>query len=221
MEEKNYAPYPLSNGKEEIQLNEKNMKKTLIFLTLIIFVLALVFTTPLLAFAESGELVAAKDAAIFQLESFLENEAYTEAEKKVQKEMEKIVDDAILKIQEAESVEEVNRVKVAALNDLGNIDIGGNDWKKMLAVGILLVVLLIVAVVSLVIKKKREIGKRAPQDEDDDELLSTVEEVTLIKRNEDAPEKTKEEETQTTETEANETSSNANQDEINEGDSER
>lgn len=179
------------------------MKKTLLFLIIITFVSALILTAPILACAESPELLAAKESAIFQLESFLENEAYTEAKKELQREMEKIVDEAILKIQEAESVEEVNSIKNDALNALADVDVGGSDWKKMLAVGILLVVLLIVAVLGFVIKKKRDVGKpRSKDDDDDDELISTVEDVIFNKGNEGGSEDGREvrkEESQTTE----------------------
>lgn len=177
------------------------MRKTAFVLTLITFILAFVLLTPVLAFAESAELSAVKESAIFQLESFLENEAYAEASKNVQREMEKIIDEAILKIHEAETAEEVNQIKVDALNDLANVDIGGNDWKKMLAVGILLAVLLVVAVVGVVIKKKRELGKRtAQEDDDEDELLSTVEEVTFKKDDSEHSEMTNKLESETSQT---------------------
>lgn len=100
-------------------------------------------------------LEARKQSTIMRLQYFLESEDYTEAEKDVQKEMKRIIDLAFERLEGANTVSEVDRILNETLNALADINVGGNDWVKVLSIGIVITVLFIVAIVIFILKKNK------------------------------------------------------------------
>lgn len=176
------------------------MKKFIFVSILIILISATVFGSSVFCYADSTIsetdqitvhenaqdeylLKSKKASAIMQIEYFLESETYTKATKEAKDEIKKITDNAILKIEESNSIAEVDEVLNDTFSALADVNVGGKEWKKMLAVGIALVVILIVAVVGFIIKKRIEIGKPHSKDDDDDDDFETVTIIEDIKAN--------------------------------------
>lgn len=110
-----------------------------------------------------------KQSALIQIEFFLQSESYTEADKDIQNTFKRITDNAISKIQDASTIAEVDKILNETLNALADVEVGGNDWIKLMSVGIVLGVLLIIAVVVLIIKKKKGGSKKLIETDENDE----------------------------------------------------
>lgn len=115
-----------------------------------------------------------KQSALMQIQFFLASEEYQNAEKDAQKEIKKISDEAVLKIQNASTVAEVDSILNETLNALADVNVGGKEWIKILIVGIVLFIALVVAFVFFIIKKKKSIGKKHIEDDGNEEEFETI-----------------------------------------------
>lgn len=115
-----------------------------------------------------------KQSALMQIQFFLASEEYQNAEKDAQKKIKKISDEAVLKIQNASTIAEVDIILNETLNALADVNVGGKEWIKILVVGIVLFVVLVVAFVFFIIKKKKSIGKKRIEDDENEGEFETI-----------------------------------------------
>lgn len=101
-------------------------------------------------------LEAAKESAYLILDSFLTSESYESASQAVRRKFDKIINEAKSDIEGAESIKEVDSIRISAQETLANVDTSSGSWETPLAVGIVLLVISIAFIVVYVIAKKRQ-----------------------------------------------------------------
>ena len=107
-------------------------------------------------------LTSAKEAAFLTLDSFLESESYLSANKKAKKQFDDILGQAKSDIENAETIEEVQRISTAAQEKLADVDTKGNGWIAGLSIGI---ILFVAAVILAILFAKYRSNENRKQEE--------------------------------------------------------